>query len=37
VDGATSVSDAHDFTDEVERAIARELGTAEAIVHVEPA
>jgi cation diffusion facilitator family transporter len=27
---------AHDFTDEVERAIARELGTAEAIVHVEP-
>jgi cation diffusion facilitator family transporter len=37
VDGATSVSDAHDFTDEVERAIERELGTAEAIVHVEPA
>jgi cation diffusion facilitator family transporter len=37
VDGATSVSDAHDFTDDVERAIARELGTAEAIVHVEPA
>jgi cation diffusion facilitator family transporter len=37
VDGSTSVSDAHDFTDEVERAIARELGTAEAIVHVEPA
>ncbi|MEP6999302.1 MAG: cation diffusion facilitator family transporter [bacterium] len=37
VDGATSVTDAHDFTDEVERAIARELGTAEAIVHVEPA
>jgi cation diffusion facilitator family transporter len=37
VDGATSVSDAHDFTDEVERAIARELGTSEAIVHVEPA
>lgn len=37
VDGATSVSDAHDFTDEVERAISRELGTAEAIVHVEPA
>jgi cation diffusion facilitator family transporter len=37
VDGTTSVADAHDFTDEVERAIARELGTAEAIVHVEPA
>jgi cation diffusion facilitator family transporter len=37
VDGSTSVTDAHDFTDEVERAIARELGTAEAIVHVEPA
>jgi cation diffusion facilitator family transporter len=37
VDGATSVSAAHDFTDDVERAIARELGTAEAIVHVEPA
>ena len=37
VDGATSVADAHDFTDEVERAISRELGTSEAIVHVEPA
>ena len=37
VDGSTSVANAHDFTDEVERAIARELGTAEAIVHVEPA
>jgi cation diffusion facilitator family transporter len=37
VDGTTSVANAHDFTDEVERAIARELGTAEAIVHVEPA
>jgi cation diffusion facilitator family transporter len=37
VDGVTSVSAAHEFTDEVERAIARELGTAEAIVHVEPA
>jgi cation diffusion facilitator family transporter len=37
VDGTTSVSDAHTFTDEVERAITRELGTAEAIVHVEPA
>jgi len=36
VDGATSVSAAHDFTDDVERAIERELGTAEAIVHVEP-
>jgi cation diffusion facilitator family transporter len=37
VDGTTSVADAHDFTDEVERAITRELGAAEAIVHVEPA
>jgi cation diffusion facilitator family transporter len=37
VDGSTSVADAHDFTDEVERAISRELGTSEAIVHVEPA
>ncbi|HTK48848.1 MAG TPA: cation diffusion facilitator family transporter [Gemmatimonadaceae bacterium] len=37
VDGATSVSAAHDFTDDVERAIERELGTSEAIVHVEPA
>jgi cation diffusion facilitator family transporter len=37
VDGATTVAAAHDFTDDVERAIARELGTAEAIVHVEPA
>jgi cation diffusion facilitator family transporter len=37
VDGTTSVADAHDFTDEVERAISRELGTSEAIVHVEPA
>jgi cation diffusion facilitator family transporter len=37
VDGSTSVADAHDFTDDVERAIGRELGTAEAIVHVEPA
>jgi cation diffusion facilitator family transporter len=37
VDGTTTVTDAHNFTDEVERAIARELGTAEAIVHVEPA
>lgn len=36
VDGATTVNDAHTFTDEVERAIERELGTAEAIVHVEP-
>jgi cation diffusion facilitator family transporter len=36
VDGSTSVANAHDFTDEVERAIARELGTVEAIVHVEP-
>jgi cation diffusion facilitator family transporter len=37
VDGSTSVAAAHDFTDEVERAITRELGAAEAIVHVEPA
>jgi cation diffusion facilitator family transporter len=37
VDGKTSVAAAHDFTDEVERAITRELGTAEAVVHVEPA
>jgi cation diffusion facilitator family transporter len=37
VHGSTSVAAAHDFTDEVERAIARELGAAEAIVHVEPA
>lgn len=37
VNGATTVTAAHNFTDEVERAIARELGTAEAIVHVEPA
>jgi cation diffusion facilitator family transporter len=37
VDGTTSVTNAHDFTDDVERAIARELGAAEAIVHVEPA
>ena len=36
VDGDTSVAAAHDFTDEVERAITRELGAAEAIVHVEP-
>ena len=37
VEGDTSVAAAHNFADEVERAIARELGTAEAIVHVEPA
>jgi divalent metal cation (Fe/Co/Zn/Cd) transporter len=37
VDGKTSVADAHDFTDEVERAIGRELGAAEVTVHVEPA
>ena len=37
VDGSTSVTAAHAFTDEVERAISRELGTADAIVHVEPA
>jgi hypothetical protein len=29
------VSPRRDFTDDVERAIERELGTAEAIVHVE--
>jgi cation diffusion facilitator family transporter len=37
VPGATSVADAHGLTDDVEAAIARELGGAEAIVHVEPA
>jgi cation diffusion facilitator family transporter len=37
VDGDTSVAAAHEFTDEVERAMARELGAAEVIVHVEPA
>jgi divalent metal cation (Fe/Co/Zn/Cd) transporter len=37
VDGSTSVSAAHDFTDDVERTIGRELGTPEAILHVEPA
>jgi cation diffusion facilitator family transporter len=37
VAGGRSVADAHECTDEVERAIARELGGAEAIVHVEPA
>ena len=37
VDGATTVAAAHDFTDQVEQAIARELGKVEAIVHVEPA
>lgn len=37
VDGDQSVAAAHEFTDEVERAIERELGTAEAVVHVEPA
>ncbi len=37
VEGSTTVAAAHDFTDEVELAIVRELGTAEAIVHVEPA
>jgi cation diffusion facilitator family transporter len=37
VDGATSVAAAHDFTDDVEQALARELGATESIVHVEPA
>jgi divalent metal cation (Fe/Co/Zn/Cd) transporter len=36
VNGSTSVTDAHAFTDDVERAIAQALGAAEAIVHVEP-
>ena len=36
VNGEATVTAAHEFTDEVERAIARELGAAEAIVHVEP-
>jgi cation diffusion facilitator family transporter len=36
VDGNTAVSAAHEFTDHVEDAIARELGAADAIVHVEP-
>ena len=35
--GHTSVATAHVLTDEVEAAIARELGGADAIVHVEPA
>jgi len=37
VPGGTSVASAHELTDEVEEAMARELGGAEAIVHVEPA
>ena len=37
VRGHTSVARAHDLTDEVEAAIGRELGGADAIVHVEPA
>ena len=37
VRGQTSVATAHDLTDEVEAAIGRELGGADAIVHVEPA
>jgi len=37
VEGDTSVAAAHELTDDVEAAIARELGGAEAIVHVEPA
>jgi len=36
VSGGTSVENAHELTDDVERAIAQELGGAEAIVHVEP-
>jgi len=36
VSGGRSVESAHELTDEVERAIAQELGGAEAIVHVEP-
>jgi len=37
VAGRTSVEAAHELTDEVEAAMGRELGGAEAIVHVEPA
>lgn len=37
VPGRRSVESAHELTDDVEGAIARELGGAEAIVHVEPA
>jgi cation diffusion facilitator family transporter len=37
VEGHTSVAAAHELTDDVEAAIARDLGGAEAIVHVEPA
>jgi cation diffusion facilitator family transporter len=37
VRGQTSVATAHDLTDEVEAAIGRELGGADAVVHVEPA
>ena len=36
VTGHTSVAEAHELTDDVEAAIGRELGGAEAIVHVEP-
>jgi cation diffusion facilitator family transporter len=36
VTGHTSVATAHELTDDVEAAIARELGGADAIVHVEP-
>jgi hypothetical protein len=37
VDGPRSVSATRDFTDDVERAIAREPGTAGASAHAEPA
>jgi cation diffusion facilitator family transporter len=37
VTGHTSVATAHELTDEVEAAIRRVLGAADAIVHVEPA
>jgi cation diffusion facilitator family transporter len=37
VSGTTSVDDAHRLADAVEEAIAREFGTSEVTVHVEPA
>lgn len=36
VTGHTSVAAAHDLTDQVEAAIGRQLGVADAVVHVEP-
>jgi divalent metal cation (Fe/Co/Zn/Cd) transporter len=37
VSGARSVDQAHRLADAVEEAIAREFGTSEVTVHVEPA